>query len=432
MTSLQIIILVALAIAVGLGFATRVNAGLFALFFSYIIGTFMMGIRPSQVVALWPMRIFFILFSVTYFYNFATENGTLEKMANFILYKFRSFPAALPYVIFFVAFVISILGAGYYSVVALLCPLGLTICEKSKINPLLGAMAVLNGAVAGGQMFTTASGAVVREIIASVGYAEQATAYAMLIFITTTVGCLFIFTGCYILLKGYKVKIDASEFQKPEPFSPQQRSTLVLILTMLVLVIVPIILQIFLPDVLIIRALVGYMDIGFVSIALAIIATIMKLGDARSCMKAVPWNTIILISGMGVLIALGTEAQLVETIASAVASAGNPLVIAILISTAAGIMSIFSSTVGVVLPTLYPIIAGLSVASGLSPAYLMVIINAGSISTGISPFSSGGGLVLGSCTNEETQSFLFPRLFACTGIFLVVNIMWCVVYYFIF
>jgi len=432
MTTLQVIILAALVVAVLLGFATRINAGLFALFFSYIIGTFMMGIRPSQVVALWPTRIFFILFSVTYFYNFATENETLEKTAGIILYKFRRFPAALPYVIFLVAFIISILGAGYYSVVALLCPLGLTICKKSKLDPLLGAMAVLNGAVSGGQMFTTASGAVVREIIAAAGYQEQSTMYAFLVFVTTTVGCLFIFSACYFILKGYKVKAENLDLQKPEPFTSIQRKTIALILTMLTLVIVPVILQIFMPDVLIIRALAGYMDIGFVSIALAIAATLMKLGDARSCMKAVPWNTIVLISGVGILIALATEAGLVETLGAAVAGAGHPLAVGLLISTAAGIMSIFSSTIGVVLPTLYPIVGGLAAATGLSPIYLMVIINTGSVSTGVSPFSSGGGLVLGSCTDEDTQKLLYPRLVACTGIFLIINVVWSVLYYFIF
>lgn len=37
-----------------------------------------MGLKPSEVIELWPVKIFFIILSVTLFYNFALANGALE------------------------------------------------------------------------------------------------------------------------------------------------------------------------------------------------------------------------------------------------------------------------------------------------------------------------------------------------------------------
>jgi di/tricarboxylate transporter len=432
MTTIQMILLIGMVLAVALGFVTKTNAGIWAMIVAYVVGSFLMGIKPSAIVAMWPTRIFFILFSVTFFYNFATGNGTLEKLASMILHRFHRIPALIPFIIFLVAFLISFMGAGFYAVVALLCPLSFEISKRSKINPLVGAIAVLNGALAGGQFITTATGSVIREIIVGSSYPEQATLYTMYVFVTTTAGAIISLIATYFVFRTHKVKAADISIDKPEPFTAVQKKSLVLVIAMLVLVISPLILSLLLPENAVIKTLEKFMDVGFVALILGILSSILKLGDEKKALKNVPWNTIILISGMGILIALATEAGLIDTLAQAVAGVGNPLLIGILISAVAGIMSIFSSTVGVVLPTLYPVVASLSAATGISAPYLFVAINAGSTSTGISPFSSGGGLVMGCAPDEETQQYLYPRLIAATGVFFVTSFVYALAYYIIF
>ena len=73
-------------------------------------------------------------------------------------------------------------------------------------------------------------------------------------------------------------------------------------------------------------------------------------------------------------------------------------------------MSFFSSTTGVVAPALFPLIPGLAAATGLNPAALFACTILGAQSSAISPFSSGGSLILGSCGNEEDRNHLFNRL----------------------
>ncbi len=50
-----------------------------------------MCLKLSDVIELCPVKIFFIIFSITLFYNFALFNGALEKLASHILYEWRKF-----------------------------------------------------------------------------------------------------------------------------------------------------------------------------------------------------------------------------------------------------------------------------------------------------------------------------------------------------
>ena len=93
---MTILILTALAVSIGLGYVTKINIGFFTIIFAYLIGCFGMGLKPAEIIELWPVKIFFIIFAVTLFYNFALANGALEKLAGHLLYKCRKFPQLLP------------------------------------------------------------------------------------------------------------------------------------------------------------------------------------------------------------------------------------------------------------------------------------------------------------------------------------------------
>ncbi|MDC5453420.1 SLC13 family permease, partial [Acinetobacter baumannii] len=127
---MTLLILIALALSIGLGYITKINIGFFTIVFAYLIGCFGMGLKPAEVIELWPVKIFFIILSVTLFYNFALANGALEKLASHLLYKCRRFPQFLPLAIFLASTVIAGLGAGFYTVLAFMAPITLLLCKK--------------------------------------------------------------------------------------------------------------------------------------------------------------------------------------------------------------------------------------------------------------------------------------------------------------
>lgn len=83
---LSIILVASIAVAVVLGYKTKINTGFFCIAFAYLIGCFGMGIKPKELISFWPVSTMFVILSVSLFYNFAAVNGTLEKMSASLLY----------------------------------------------------------------------------------------------------------------------------------------------------------------------------------------------------------------------------------------------------------------------------------------------------------------------------------------------------------
>lgn len=431
--TIQIVLICSIILAIVLGFITKINTGLYALLFSYIIGSFFLQIKPSAIIAMWPMNIFFILFSVTFFYNFTINNGTLEKLALNIIYKFGRYPAAFPFVIYGVATLISAMGAGFYTVAVMLCPLAFIIIGRTGMHPVLGVLAVMTGALSGGNLMTTATGSIIKQVIISAGYSAQGQSFALVVFLTSLVYNLATITILYFVLKGYKLSsATIAGFKKPEPFDQKQKLSLRMIIVFMIIVLLPYVLGIFYSNNPIITLFEKYMDVGFVSILFAIVAILLKVGSQKEALAKVPWNTIIMISGVGTLIALTAKAGTIEMLANLVGKSGSPILVIILISLISSIMAFFSSTVGVVIPTLYPVVAGITAATGLSPALLFSIINIGAFSAGMSPFSSGGAIALASTPNEEVTKKLYSQLFIYVSISVIFSMFAAVIMYFIF
>lgn len=74
---LSFIIIAAIFIAVIIGYKTGFNTGFFAIVFAYLIGAFLLGMTPKEIISGWPVSTMFVIFSVSLFYNFALANGTL-------------------------------------------------------------------------------------------------------------------------------------------------------------------------------------------------------------------------------------------------------------------------------------------------------------------------------------------------------------------
>ena len=54
---LSIIIILSIALAIFLGYRTKINTGLFCIVFAYIIGCFVMGLKPKQVIGFWMLQV---------------------------------------------------------------------------------------------------------------------------------------------------------------------------------------------------------------------------------------------------------------------------------------------------------------------------------------------------------------------------------------
>lgn len=413
---LSVAIILAIALAIFLGYKTKINTGLFCIVFAYIIGCFVMGLKPKQVIGYWPTSTMFVILSVSLFYNFAAINGTLEKMSGALLYACRKFPGLLPYALLAVAVILSVMGATYFTVLAFLAPITLVICDESRMDKLTGAVAINCGALAGGNFPTSNLGVIFR------GLADTAFEASPDVAAVETFGMemkIFLFSVLFSLVLvtifrfGFKENRNIGKgvtFKKPEVFTKDQKITLSLMMIMMVVVLIFPLMQILMSGNAAIQYISSKVDVGLAAIVFAVIALLLKLALQKEALAKIPWNTIVMIAGAGMLIAVAVEAGTIDALSTWIGfNVPKPLV-PIAFSIVGAIMSFFSSTTGVVAPALFPLIPNLAASAGLSSSVLFACTIIGAQSSAISPFSSGGSLILGSTPKEEDRNMLFNRL----------------------
>lgn len=304
------LILIAIVLSIALGYVTRFNVGLFAIIFAYFLASFGMDMKPKALLSFWPISIFFVILAVSLFYNFASVNGTLEKLASHIIKRFSNLPFLLPFIIFLVSAIIAAMGAGFYSVLAFMAPIAFLLCEKTGLDKVGGAMAVNYGALGGANFPSSQSGIIFRGLMEKSGInADLAFSNSFLIFLASFLLPIVVISFFVLQAKKSGVKVDVVE--KIEPYDKRQKMTLFLMVFMMFCVLIFPILHIIFPDSSQISYINSKINIGFIAIIFTVLALILKLGDEKKVIAGVPWATLIMICGVGLLIGVAKKAGLI-------------------------------------------------------------------------------------------------------------------------
>lgn len=409
---MSLLVVLAIVVSIALGYRTKINTGFFAIAFAYLLGCFVLGLKAPEVIKMWPIQIFFVIFAVSVFYNFALVNGTLEKLAGHLMYACRGFPYLLPFAVFAAATIIAGLGAGFYTVLAFMAPITLLLCDKTGMSKMIGAMAVNYGALAGANFMTSQSGLIFRGLMQNAGIEpDVAFVNAIGIFAGTMIIPVAVL-GVLVFSNGHRTAMSGAigEAVRPEPFDPIQKKTLLLILTMMAIVLGAPLLHLAFPANATITFVNSKMNIGLVASVFSVVALLLRLGEEKKVVAMVPWSTLIMICGVGMLISVAIKAGTINLLASWVTTSLPKTLVPLAMGVVAAIMSLFASTLGVVTPALFPTVPEIVSATGIDPLVLFVCIVVGAQSSAISPFSSGGSLMLGACATDEGRAKLFPQL----------------------
>ncbi|KFF49380.1 C4-dicarboxylate ABC transporter [Gammaproteobacteria bacterium MFB021] len=409
---MSLLVVGAIIVSIVLGYRFKLNIGLFAIAFAYLIGCFGMGMSPKEVIATWPLKIFFIIFSVCLFYSFAIVNGTLEKLAEHLMYRCRNVPSLMPFAIFLAATVISGLGAGYYTVLAFMAPITLLLCNRTGLSLIVGGMAVNYGALAGANFVSSQSGIIFRTLMTSSGVSDnQAFINALGIFASTLIVPVVVLAGLIVVGRRRGSAVASLEhIERPGPLNREQKTTLTLTLIMMATVLLPPIASLLLPDNAAVAFVNAKVDIGLIASVFSVIALLLKLGDERQAIASLPWGTIIMICGVGMLISVAIKAGTIDLLGSWIGTNIPPALIPVAFGVAAALMSLFASTLGVVTPALFPLVLPIANTLAIDPMIIFIAIVVGAQATSISPFSSGGSLILGSCPDDRARAGLLPKL----------------------
>ena len=160
----------------------------------------------------------------------------------------------------------------------------------------------------------------------------------------------------------------------------------------------------------------GYNAVMLAAFAAGIVLILFRAVDEQATLKGISWSTLLLVTGMGMLMEIVMEAGGVELLSSGLANVMNSHTAIAIQGLTAGIMSWFSSAIGVVWPTLIPTVSDIAQTVGVSSEGLITIMCLTASFAGLSPASTAGGLILAAKSTEpdftkDEENKLFVKLF---------------------
>jgi di/tricarboxylate transporter len=393
---MQAISLFVLIAAIAIGFVKKINVGIVSLALGFVL-TILTGMSVKVLVAGFPTKLFLTLLGTMYFFALLQDNKTLELLSQKIVGIFRTKPFLMPIVIYVVSYVMSAAGPGAISVQSVMVIFAVSLAVQMHANPILLAVMAILGAVGGTASPIALTGIIVTDLTASL----QVPGIAVPVFYGVTAANLFIAIVFYFALGGYRIRMDAS-LAAPEntAFTKEQKICLIGLLALVIMVVL------------------FRMDVGFVSFFLAFILMLLGAADKKRPVKLVPWNVLILICGISVLMGVIKKAGGIKLLADFLASMMTEGTAAGLIAATAGFMSWFSSANGVVFPTLIPTLPEIiaKVGGNVRLVDMLIGVVAAATVAGISPLSTGGSLIMATMAqareiSAEESSKLFLKLF---------------------
>ncbi|HEG5598787.1 TPA: SLC13 family permease, partial [Campylobacter jejuni] len=192
-------------------------------------------------------------------------------------------------------------------VLAFMAPLTFLLCDKIGLSKIAGAMAINYGALGGANFMTSQSGIIFRGLMENSGIeANEAFVNSSIIFAFTII--LPIVVLSFFVFNAFKNNIKISVILKPDSFDYKQKTTLILMFMMIVVVLIFPVLNIIFPHNETISYFNKKIDIAMIAMIFVAIALFLKLADEKQVVALIPWGTLITICGVGMLISIAVEA----------------------------------------------------------------------------------------------------------------------------
>lgn len=414
---LQAVIIASLIIAIFLGSKYNKNIGILSIALAYLISTVFMRKSLVEFLEYWPLSLTFAQIGISYFFGFANKNETMMILAQYFLYPFRKAPKLIPIGLFLVSALLCAMGASTIAVVVLMATIAVSISEKSNLDPLLASLAVVMGCPAGNSVPWGDAGLLLRGYIDTFYSGSVAEQYSIRLSIVIFCTLFILFLFMYFIYKGYKCTF--TDFKKPDKFNRKQKITLVILVAVLSVVMIPQIINKFVPND-ICLFLTKYFDIRALAFIGGSVCALLNLADEKEVIASMPWNTIVMIAGISMLIEMGAESGMMDTLSS-ILSINIPMWGLLCILTLIGaLLSVFGNSilvVGIMIPVAETLMRVYSISS---PFPFLAAATLGAYASDAAPFSTGGALILSSFKNEDDRRSLFVRF--TRNVFLIIGL----------
>lgn len=386
--------LIALLIAILVSCFSTLNIGVVSVVLAWVVGFYFGHMKLDQVTAGFPVSLFVTLLGVTLLFTQAQLNGTLDRVAHRAVRLCRGNAGMIPILFFLVAFGLASVGPGNIASIALIAPLAMATAARAGIPAFLMAIMAANGSNAGALSPIAPTGVIASGLMLKIGlpgheistWLYNAAAHALVAF-----AGYFLFGGW----KLFRVRYDHVE-DAGQSFERRHLITLAVIALLILSVI-------FLN-----------VNVGMGALTGALLLPLAGAADHTESVKKMPWNVITMVTGVTVLVSIMEKTEGLQLFSDLLARLSTPQTATAVVAFVVGLISVYASTSGVILPMFLPMVPSLvaRIGGGVTAIALAQTINVGGHLVDVSPLSTTGALCIASAVAGADSRRLFNQMLA--------------------
>ena len=385
--NLGLISLILLLAAIIIGFVRNCNVGILCMAFSMILGI-IYGMDVKEILSGFSSSLFIQMVGITYLFAIISGNGTLELLARKMVGLVGTKRHLIPFVMYILGFAICAVGPGAIPSLAIVPVIAIPVAVSAGVNPIMTAIIGDLGVMSGRMSPLTPESAVVRELMEEQGMKGNTLPIMAAMIVTALVTMVLV----YIYYKGWKVDTSVALQQEKLPAFTGKQWLSILGLAVLA-----------------VGALFFSWNVGLTGFTIGSVLLVLGCGDEKKAIAAIPWNVILMVLGVGILMNVISLSGGIDIMVSALEAIMGKRTAAMIMAIAAGLMSFFSSGLGVVFPTLIPTATGLAGGLGVSALELVAVIVIGGTVSGFTPISTTGALIMAGVSQQENAEERFPQ-----------------------
>lgn len=395
--NLGLISLLLLLAAIVIGFVRNANVGILCIGFSMIL-SIVYKISAKDILAGFSASLFVQMVGITYLFSIISGNGTLELLARKMVKLVGKKRHLIPLVMYLLGFLICAVGPGAIPSLAIIPVIAIPVAVSAGVNPIMTAIIGDLGVMSGRMSPLTPESAVVRELMEEQGM----TGNTVPIMIALTITAIVVALVVYVYYRGWEVKETQGEVIGKLPvFNRKQWMSLAGLVVLAA------------------GALFFSWNVGLTGFLVGTILVVLGCGEEKKAIAGIPWNVILMVMGVGILMNVISLSGGIDIMVSALEKVMGHRTAAMIMAIAAGVMSFFSSGLGVVFPTLIPTASGLAAGLSVDPVVLVAVIVIGGTVSGFTPVSTTGALIMAGVAQQPDSEKNFPQNCLFTELFAV-------------
>lgn len=400
--NLALISLLILLAVILVGFFKKTNVGLLAILAVTVFGA-LVGESDKSIIHGFSSSTFVMLLGVSFLCAAGITNGTLELIAQKFLHLTGGHTIVAPVLIYLIGAGIAAIGPGCVPALGIVAALSLPLSKSTGYDSVMLALIGEIGSFAGRFSPITPESVLIRSLTEPQGI----TGYQLPLILYAAVTTILLAVFTFFFFQGYKVHGKPLDEKKELPhFNKNQIYTILAFLAVIV------------------ACTFFGRNVGLVAFAAGIVLVVLHAADEKEVFRSISWSTLLMVTGVGMFMELVMSVGGVDLLSRGLAAVMTPHTAVAIQGLSAGVLSWFSSAIGVVWPTMVPTVGQIAAEVGISPNGLISIMCLTAAIAGLSPASTGGALILAANATDpdftkEKENQLFVRLFTFSALLVI-------------